>query len=123
MTTEQLLVDKKGHILTLVLNRPDKRNALTPDMLLLVHETLKKATEDDDIRTVVIRGQGEKAFSSGYDVTAIPTRVSPELQALLDKKSPFEVALDSIINFPYPVIAMLNGFAFGGALDLSLIHI
>ena len=120
MTTEQLLVDKKGHILTLVLNRPDKRNALTPDMLLLVHETLKKATEDDDIRTVVIRGQGEKAFSSGYDVTAIPTRVSPELQALLDKKSPFEVALDSIINFPYPVIAMLNGFAFGGALDLAV---
>ena len=120
MSTEQLLVEKKGHVLTVVLNRPEKRNALTPDMLILLHETLKQASEDDEIRAVVIRGQGDKAFSSGYDVTAIPTRVSPELKALLDKKSPFELALDSIINFPYPVIAMLNGYAFGGACDLAV---
>lgn len=120
MSTEQLLVEKKGQILTLVLNRPEKRNALTPDMLVLLHETLTKASQEDDIRTVVIRGRGDQAFSSGYDVAAIPTRVSPELQALLDKKSPFELALDSIVNFPYPVIAMLNGFAFGGACDLSV---
>ena len=120
MSTDQLLVEKKGQILTLVLNRPEKRNALTPDMLVLLHETLTKASQEDDIRTVVIRGQGDQAFSSGYDVAAIPTRVSPELQALLDKKSPFELALDSIVNFPYPVIAMLIGFAFGGACDLSV---
>ncbi|MEN8245083.1 MAG: enoyl-CoA hydratase-related protein, partial [Thermodesulfobacteriota bacterium] len=120
MNNELLLIEKRDHILTLVLNRPEKRNALTPDMLVLLHETLTQASQEDDIRTVVIRGQGDKAFSSGYDVTAIPTRVSPELQALLDKKSPFELALDSIVNFPYPVIAMLNGFAFGGACDLSV---
>ena len=120
MNTEQLLVEKKGYVLTLVLNRPEKRNALTPDMLILLHETLKQASADDDIRTVVIRGQGDKAFSSGYDVTAIPTRISPELKELLDKKSPFELALDSIVNFPYPVIAMLNGYAFGGACDLAV---
>jgi len=120
MHTEQLLVEKNGAILTLVLNRPEKRNALTPDMLVLLHEALNQATEDEAVRAVILRGQGDKAFSSGYDVTAIPTRVSPELQALLDKKSPFELALDSIINFPYPVIAMLNGFAFGGACDLAV---
>ena len=111
MSTDQLLSEKNGAILTLVLNRPEKRNALTPDMLILLHEALNQAAEDEAIRAVILRGQGDKAFSSGYDVTAIPTRVSPELQALLDKKSPFELALDSIINFPYPVIAMLNGFA------------
>ena len=120
MSTEQLLVETKGHVLTLVLNRPEKRNALTPDMLVRLHETLMQASSDDEIRTVVIRGQGDKAFSAGYDVAAIPTRVSPELQALLDKKSPFELALDSIINFPFPVIAMLNGYAFGGACDLAI---
>jgi len=120
MNTEQLLVEKNGAVLTLVLNRPGKRNALTPDMLILLHEALNQATEDEALRAVILRGQGDKAFSSGYDVTAIPTRVSPELQALLDKKSPFELALDSIITFPYPVIAMLNGFAFGGACDLAV---
>ena len=86
----------------------------------MLHDALSRAAEDDGIRTVVIRGQGDSAFSSGYDVTAIPTRVSPELKALLEKKSPFELALDSIVNFPYPVIAMLNGFAFGGACDLAV---
>ena len=120
MSTQQLLVEKKRQILTLVLNRPEKRNALTPDMLILLHETLVQASHDDDIHAVVIRGKGDKAFSSGYDVSAIPTRVSPELQALLDEKSPFGLALDSIVNYPYPVIAMLNGFAFGGACDLSV---
>ena len=120
MSREQLLVEKNGSVLTLVLNRPEKRNALTPDMLILLHEALAQAAEDDAVRVIVITGQGDKAFSSGYDVAAIPTRVSPELQALLDKKSPFELALDSIINFPYPVIAMLNGYAFGGACDLAV---
>jgi len=120
MNTEQLLVEKKDHVLTLVLNRPEKRNALTPDMLIRMYETLNNAAGEDDSRVVVIRGSGEKAFSAGYDITAIPTHVSADLQALLDNKSPFELAIDSIVNFPYPVIAMLNGFAFGGACDLSV---
>lgn len=120
MSTEQLLVEQKGNILTLVMNRPEKRNALTPDMLILLHEALTQAAGDVDIRAVVITGRGDRAFSSGYDITAIPTRVSPELQALLDKKSPFELALDSIVSYPFPVIAMLNGYAFGGACDLAV---
>jgi len=117
---EQLLTEKKGHVLTLVLNRPDKRNALTPDMLIRLYETLNETAGDDEIRAVVIRGAGDKAFSSGYDITAIPTHVSPDLEKLLNRKSPFELALDSIINYPYPVIAMLNGYAFGGACDMAV---
>ena len=65
-------------------------------------------------------GAGDKAFSSGYDITAIPTRVSPVLERPVGQKKPFDLALDSIINFPYPVIAMLNGYAFGGACDLAV---
>jgi enoyl-CoA hydratase/carnithine racemase len=120
MPNKPLLVERREKILTLTLNRPDKRNALTPDMLIQMYETLTKASSDEAVCTVIIRGAGEHAFSSGYDITAIPTRVSKELKALLDKKSPFELALDSIINYPYPVIAMLNGFAFGGACDLAI---
>ncbi len=119
MLNKPLLIEKKDNILTLVLNRPEKRNALTPEMLIQIHETLKNA-EHADTRTVIIRGAGEHAFSSGYDIRAIPTNVSTEQQALLDKTSPFDLAMDSIINFPYPVIAMLNGYAFGGACDLAV---
>jgi len=119
MSLKPLLVEKKDKILILVLNRPEKRNALTPEMLIQIYEALKRA-ENEDIRTVIIHGAGERAFSSGYDIAAIPTKVSTQQQALLDKKSPFDLAMDSIINFPYPVIAMLNGYAFGGACDLAV---
>ncbi len=119
MAEKSLLLEHRDKILSLILNRPEKRNALTPEMLIKIHEALKAASKEDT-RTVIIRGAGERAFSSGYDISAIPTHVSVEQQALLDKKSPFDLAMDSIINFPYPVIAMLNGYAFGGACDLAV---
>ncbi len=103
-----------------MLNRPEKRNALTPDMLIQIYQSLNTHSANDDIRAVIIRGAGDKAFSAGYDISAIPTNVSPELKELLSNKSPFELAIESIVNYPYPVIAMINGNAFGGACDLAV---
>ena len=117
---DQLLIEEKGNILTLTLNRPKKRNALTPEMLVRVYEELRYHVSKDRVRVVILRGAGDRAFSSGYDISAIPTGVSPEVERLLQNKSPFELAVESIVNFPYPVIAMLNGFAFGGACDLAV---
>jgi enoyl-CoA hydratase len=120
MNQDQLLIERNDNILTLTLNRPGKRNSLTPDMLIRLYEVLTTHAKDDTYRVVILTGNGEKAFSSGYDINAIPTTVSPDLEALLRNKSPFELAVDSIINYPYPVIAMLNGVAFGGACDLAV---
>lgn len=120
MNTESLLVERNDKILTMVLNRPEKRNALTPDMLIQISQTLNSYSEGDIIRAVIIRGAGDRSFSSGYDISAIPTDVSPELKELLDNKNPFELAIESIVNFPYPVLAMINGSAFGGACDLAV---
>lgn len=116
----QLLTEENDKILTLTLNRPEKRNALTPEMLVQLYQVLMMHASKDRIRVVVLRGAGDRAFSSGYDINAIPTGVSPEVEKLLQKKSPFELAVESIVDFPYPVIAMLNGFAFGGACDLAV---
>ncbi len=116
----QLLTEENDGILTLILNRPEKRNALTPEMLVQLYQVLQRHASQDRIRVVILRGAGDKAFSSGYDINAIPTGVSPEVQKLLQNKSPFELAVESIVDFPYPVIAMLNGFAFGGACDLAV---
>ena len=118
--SDQLLTEEKGSILTLTLNRPEKQNALTPEMLIRLYQVLHAHASNDRIRVVVVRGAGDRAFSSGYDISAIPTGVSPEVQELLQNKSPFELAIQGIVNFPYPVIAMLNGFAFGGACDLAV---
>jgi enoyl-CoA hydratase/carnithine racemase len=68
----------------------------------------------------VIRGAGESAFSSGYDISALPTDLTPELAAALKAKNPLQTGLRAIIDFPYPVIAMINGHAYGGGCDMAI---
>ncbi len=120
MSNGLVLVEKRGNTCTLVLNRPEKRNSLSPDLLVNLSQTLKELAKDDSIRTLILRGSGEKAFCSGYDIGSIPTRVNPEIQEKLKKQNSLELALNSVENYPYPVIAMLNGSAFGAGCELAL---
>jgi enoyl-CoA hydratase len=120
MSTEILLIEKKDRVATLIFNRPEKRNSLSPDLLIRIHQTLEGFAQEDAIRAVVFRGIGDQAFSSGYDIAAIPTEVSPQTREKLRDQNPLELALKSIINFPYPVIALLNGYAFGAGCELAV---
>ena len=120
MKSDTLLVQKEGHVCTLVLNRPEKRNALSPDLLMEVTQTLQELSRDDAFRAIVIRGAGDKAFCSGYDITALPTNLTPQSLEIVRDENPFDLALESIIHYPYPVIAMLNGYAFGGGCGLAV---
>ena len=108
---------------TLVLSRPEKRNMLTAGLLVEISEKMREFSQDDTIRTVIIRGAGDEAFCSGYDISALtedPEGGTRDMAHGSNPFSPFERAVESIINFPYPVIAMLNGYAFGGGCDLAL---
>jgi len=118
MENDILMIQREEHMCTLILNRPEKRNALSPDLLIKIYETLQDFSKDDTIRTLVFRGVGDKAFSAGYDITAIPT--TPEIQEKMKEVNPLQLAMDSIVNYPYPVIAMLNGFAFGAGCELAI---
>jgi len=116
----ELLTEKRGSIGILRFNRPGRRNALSPQLLLRLHEALEAWARENEIRAVVITGAGEKAFSSGYDILAIPTDVTPEMAQRIRDGNPLDLALGSVKNFPYPTIAMVNGHCFGGALNLAL---
>jgi enoyl-CoA hydratase/carnithine racemase len=118
--SNELLTETRERIGILAFNRPKRRNALSPGLLIAVHETLEAWAGEDEIRTVVIRGAGEKAFSAGYDILAIPTGVTPETASRLRDRNPLQLAIESVKNFPYPTIAMLNGHCFGGAVHLAL---
>lgn len=121
MNEDNLLIEETtDRIGLLTINRPEKRNALSPELLIMLYQALSRWSENDDIRTVVITGSGDRAFSSGYDVSAIPTEVSPEMAEILKTENPLTLALDSICNYPYPVIAMMNGYAFGAGLNLAI---
>jgi len=117
---DELLIKKNGYIATLTINRPEQRNTLTPELLAGIHLALGRWAADDLVRTVVVTGGTGPVFSAGYDIGAIPVDVDPEIKDMLKKDNPFDLALGSIRNFPYPVIAMLNGHAFGGGLNLAI---
>lgn len=120
MEEEPLIVTCEGNLCTLVLNRPEKRNSLNREMLEKITETFRKLSENDAIRTVVIRGAGQKAFCSGYDIGALPAGARADIAQEEIVKTPLTDALQSIVDYPYPVIAMLNGAAFGAGLELAL---
>lgn len=120
MSNETILLEKKGFVSTLVLNRPEKRNSLTSEMLLRIAQHFKELARDEDIRTVVIRGEGGKAFSAGYDIGEIPKDVTEELAEELREKNPLEVGFNAIERYPYPVIAMIDGYALGAGCEMAM---
>ena len=118
--SEELLTDIKGNVGRMTFNRPERRNAITPNMLLQIHETLKKWAEQDTVRAVVFTGGEGKAFSSGYDIMSIPTEVTEETKEALRASNPLELGLHGMKNYPYPTIAMINGYAFGAGLNACM---
>jgi enoyl-CoA hydratase/carnithine racemase len=120
MKNDHLLVTTEGHVCTLILNRPEKRNSLTPDLLNDLTRTLENLTKTDTVRALIIRGAGDNAFCAGFDLGVLPTGEAAKNGQSAKKLNPFEEAMKAIGDFPYPVIAMLNGYAFGGGCDLAV---
>jgi enoyl-CoA hydratase len=116
---ELLLSRTDHHVATLTIHRPEKMNSLTPTLLLEIHKIMEEISADDDIRAIILRGAGDNAFCAGYDITELPTRISPDQTDTLWEESPLTLAVGSMVNYPYPIIAMLNGHAFGGGLELA----
>ena len=120
MPDRLLLVQRKSNTVTLILNRPEKKNSLSPELVQILSQTLAELSADDTIRTVVIRGAGDNAFCSGYDIAALPTRVSDDPSEKLKTSNAVEFLFKNIIDYPFPVIAMINGVAFGAGCELAI---
>ena len=116
----ELLFERKGPICTLSINRPEKRNLLTPRCLEEVVRCLEALSREDSVRVVVIRGAGDQAFSAGYDIAALPVQPATGTRDTLHRDPPMERAMRAIGSFPYPVIAMINGLAYGGGCELAV---
>lgn len=111
---KEILVKTEGSICTLTLNRPEKRNSLTPGTLRLLTEEFLRLGKTTEIRCVVIRGKGDRAFCSGYDIDAIS-----EEEIAIENGHPLTEAMQAVKSYPLPVIAMINGHAFGAGLELA----
>lgn len=120
MNSQQLLLERKGNVCTLTLNRPEKKNSLSPDLIQAILEHLQILAADAEVRVLVIRGFGSEAFCSGYDIKSLPNRQSADFNEEMKALNPVESVFQAIVNFPYPVIAMVNGFAFGAGCELTI---
>ncbi|MCC6175159.1 MAG: enoyl-CoA hydratase/isomerase family protein [Chloroflexi bacterium] len=116
--SDALLLDARGPIRTITLNRPEQRNALPPDDWLRLRDLLDEIEADRAARVIVLRGAGGRAFSSGYDIGAL-RELDEQGVVLSTPDDPFEVALATVISHRLPIIAMLNGFAVGGGCTLA----
>ncbi|MDY7033660.1 MAG: enoyl-CoA hydratase/isomerase family protein [Thermodesulfobacteriota bacterium] len=119
MDDNLIIVEKQDHICTITLNRPEKRNSLSPPLLLQFIRTMESLNEDQEIRVVVIRGAGNEAFSAGYSIFDIPKGMSPDDMEALKKINPLLRGLEVISEYRYPVIAMINGFALGAGCEFA----
>ncbi len=112
-----IAVEKREHILLLTLNRPEVMNALCYPMLLEIQETLNSVWFDKDIRALIVTGRGEKAFCAGADLKEREKMSEREVKIFIktirDTFSMFE-------DIPKPTIAAINGYAFGGGLEMAL---
>jgi enoyl-CoA hydratase len=117
LAEELLLVQKEGNICTLTINRPEKRNSMNPEILLQLGDTLDSLKEEGEVRVVVIRGAGEESFSSGYDIGRISTGSREETGP---RQNPLEYGMEAVLAYPYPVIAMIYGYAIGAGLELAV---
>ncbi|MGQ0814811.1 MAG: enoyl-CoA hydratase/isomerase family protein [Gemmatimonadota bacterium] len=114
LETLQLSIDKGVAII--VVNRPDKRNALNSLVRSELIGVLAALRDQDQARVVVITGAGDKAFIAGADINEFAERTPVEQRASMVERTVFE----EIAAFPKPVIAMINGFALGGGCELAL---
>lgn len=112
----RVLVEDRGAVRFLLLSNPAKRNALTRPMLSALADALPSAAPSDEqpIRSVVLAGDpAGRAFSAGFDLAAID---EGERQRGLD---PIDAPATAIERAPVPVIAAIEGLAFGGALEIA----
>ncbi|MEM7043211.1 MAG: enoyl-CoA hydratase-related protein [Pseudomonadota bacterium] len=116
--TEQIIVDRQGFTATVTLNQPAKLNAVSLAMWDRLGEVFSELDQDLDLRCIVLRGAGEKAFSVGADISEFE-----EHRSTADKAKTYggrtHGTMEKITACRHPVIARIDGLCVGGGLELA----
>lgn len=117
MAFENLIVDRDGAVAVVTINRPKVLNALNTATMEELAQAFADLGADDSVRAIVLTGGGEKSFVAGADINelAVQTPVGGRDHAQRGQR-----VLDAIESLGKPVIAAINGFAFGGGCELAM---
>jgi enoyl-CoA hydratase/carnithine racemase len=116
--SDLIRVERDGFITTVTLNRPEKLNALTKSMWRDLGEVIDSFANDTEVRCVVLRGAGDKAFSPGNDIGEFETERSNVEQARAYGAN-MNRTLEAFRNCPVPLVALIKGICVGGGLELA----
>ena len=109
-------IDNTGYV---VINNPERHNAVSLAMYQAAAELVEKMSEDDGVRLLVVRGAGGKAFASGADISKFEQeRASADQVAVYTQAS--TRFYDAVFQFPKPTIAMITGYCIGGGMGLAV---
>lgn len=99
------------------LNRPEKLNAISPEMLAELTDIFEKSANDQDLRAIILTGDGERAFSAGTDLGKLIDVPAGEARGVANRG---QALCNQVENSPVPVIASVNGIAAGAGCELAL---
>jgi enoyl-CoA hydratase len=111
-----VIVEKKDKVAYLTLNRPDVLNALSIELLADLRLELESIQQDDKVQGVFITGAGDKAFSAGADISVLQSSSPLEVREMAE----LAISVNQLLeNLGKVSIALINGFALGGGLELA----
>jgi len=114
---ENILREDAGGIATVSVNRPDKLNALNDATVDELQRCFEALHTDDSVKAVIVTGSGDKAFIAGADISELASQTALTARPLALKG---QRLMNTIEGTPKPVVAAVNGYAFGGGCELAL---
>ncbi len=115
-----VLVGRDGDIATVTLNNPERLNALTQEMWRRLAEVMAELAEEDDLRCIVLRGAGTRAFAAGADISVFAEERSDIAQAKAYHVD-VEAAMKAVAGCRHPTVAMIRGVCVGGGLEIATV--
>jgi enoyl-CoA hydratase len=116
--SDVVLVQRENKIATVTLNSPEKLNALTKSMWQSFGEAMNALSEEEDLRCIVIRGAGDKAFAAGADISEFNTARATSSQARA-YGALVHGAMRAVANCRHPTVALIQGVCIGGGLEIA----
>lgn len=115
---EGVRLERDGHLATVTLSAPERGNSLDGPLLLRLEQVLRELPAD--VRVVLLRGEGPRAFSTGYHLPTLLAELSQGESVVDFEGHPLERALRALEDVPVPTLAVIRGNAWGAGCELAL---
>ncbi len=114
---KNVIIEYEPPAAILKVNRPKALNALNPETIREISLALDEILEHEDIRGIILTGEGEKAFIAGADISRMPDMSPQEAEKFAEEGQKLTLKME---EYPLPIIAAVNGYALGGGTELAL---